>query len=63
VTAVQPFEAAVFDMDGLLTASESRWRIAEREMATLLGLDDGRPDARRGGAVVRMGAMGWPQRR
>jgi HAD superfamily hydrolase (TIGR01509 family) len=39
VTAVQPFEAAVFDMDGLLTASESRWRIAEREMATLLGLN------------------------
>lgn len=34
----RPLEAAVFDMDGLLTESESRWRIAEREMAAELGL-------------------------
>ncbi len=32
------FEAAIFDMDGLLTESESRWRIAEREMCNQLGI-------------------------
>ena len=30
--------AAIFDMDGLLTESESRWRIAEREACARLGL-------------------------
>lgn len=30
--------AAIFDMDGLLTESESRWRIAEREVCVDLGL-------------------------
>ncbi len=30
--------AAIFDMDGLLTESESRWRIAEREACAQLGL-------------------------
>lgn len=29
---------AIFDMDGLLTESESRWRIAEREACATLGL-------------------------
>lgn len=29
---------AIFDMDGLLTESESRWRIAEREAVARLGL-------------------------
>lgn len=29
---------AIFDMDGLLTESESRWRIAEREACAALGL-------------------------
>lgn len=29
---------AIFDMDGLLTESESRWRIAEREACARLGL-------------------------
>lgn len=33
-----PFTAAIFDMDGLLTESESRWRQAEREHAAALGL-------------------------
>lgn len=32
------FTAAIFDMDGLLTESESRWRIAEREVCAGLGL-------------------------
>lgn len=32
------FAAAIFDMDGLLTESESRWRIAEREACERLGL-------------------------
>ncbi len=31
-------EAAIFDMDGLLTESESRWRQAEHEMCVELGL-------------------------
>lgn len=30
--------AAIFDMDGLLTESESRWRTAEREVSDALGL-------------------------
>ena len=30
--------AAIFDMDGLLTESESRWRIGEREICAELGL-------------------------
>ena len=30
--------AAIFDMDGLLTESESRWRLAEQEMSDRLGL-------------------------
>lgn len=30
--------SAIFDMDGLLTESESRWRIAEREAVARLGL-------------------------
>ena len=34
----RPFDAAIFDMDGLLTESESRWRIAEREVSDDLGL-------------------------
>jgi HAD superfamily hydrolase (TIGR01509 family) len=34
----QPLAAAVFDMDGLLTESESRWRQAEAELAAELGL-------------------------
>lgn len=33
-----PLEAAIFDMDGLLTESESRWRQAEGELAAELGL-------------------------
>lgn len=32
------FDAAIFDMDGLLVESESRWRIAEQEAADALGL-------------------------
>lgn len=36
--ATRTLTAAIFDMDGLLTASEARWRIAERAMATELGL-------------------------
>ena len=31
-------QAVIFDMDGLLTESESRWRIAEREACAELGL-------------------------
>ena len=34
----RPLKAAIFDMDGLLTESESRWRQAEREVAATLGL-------------------------
>ncbi|MEZ5227592.1 MAG: hexitol phosphatase HxpB [Acidimicrobiales bacterium] len=36
--ASRTLAAALFDMDGLLTESESRWRIAEREAAAALGL-------------------------
>ncbi len=36
--ATRTLAAALFDMDGLLTESESRWRIAEREVADELGL-------------------------
>ncbi len=36
--APRTLAAALFDMDGLLTESESRWRIAERETAEALGL-------------------------
>ncbi len=36
--ASRTLAAALFDMDGLLTESESRWRIAEREVADALGL-------------------------
>ncbi len=36
--ASRSLTAAIFDMDGLLTASEQRWRIAEREAAAALGL-------------------------
>ncbi len=36
--ASRRLQAAIFDMDGLLTASEHRWRIAEREMVAELGI-------------------------
>lgn len=36
--ATRTLRAAIFDMDGLLTESESRWRIAEREAADSIGL-------------------------
>ncbi len=36
--APRTLAAALFDMDGLLTESESRWRVAEREVADALGL-------------------------
>lgn len=36
--------AAVFDMDGLLTESESRWRVAEQEASDRLGLGFGPTD-------------------
>ena len=36
--ATRTLAAAIFDMDGLLTESESRWRIAEREVAVEFGL-------------------------
>ncbi len=32
------FDAAIFDMDGLLLESESLWRVAEQDAATRLGL-------------------------
>jgi HAD superfamily hydrolase (TIGR01509 family) len=38
LAASQPLRAAIFDMDGLLTESESRWRRAEAELADELGL-------------------------
>ncbi len=33
------FEAAIFDMDGLLVESESKWRIAEFEVTRSIGLE------------------------
>ena len=36
--AIRPLRAAIFDMDGLLTESESRWRQSEAELASELGL-------------------------
>jgi HAD superfamily hydrolase (TIGR01509 family) len=38
LAASHPLRAAIFDMDGLLTESESRWRQAEAELARELGL-------------------------
>ncbi len=34
-----PFDAAIFDMDGLLVESESKWRIAEFETSRSIGLE------------------------
>lgn len=38
LSATRPLRAAIFDMDGLLVESESRWRRAEREVTAELGV-------------------------
>lgn len=47
MTSLTGITAAIFDMDGLLTESESRWRLAEQEMSDRLGLGLSQPDFER----------------